>query len=177
MRIRTILIIGLLFFFFGPSPAFGVDYEHSVDLEQIRFEWKVEGPNLHIMLVGQTEGWVSVGFNPTRKMRDANIIIGFVKGDKVDISDEFGTTYTGHKSDSSIGGSEHISNVSGSEENGVTTLRFTIPLDSGDEKDGMTTVNGMTKVMFATGKRDSLRMGHNFRTTVDINLATGTFER
>ena len=96
-------------------------------------------------------------------MKDADIIIGYVKDGQVTISDDFGVGVTAHMPDDRKGGTSNVTVVGGSEAGNTTTLEFTIPLKSGDDKDGVIDPGGDTKVMFAYGPdRDSLRMSYNF---------------
>jgi hypothetical protein len=92
----------------------------------------------------------------------------------VKVVDEFGTTNTGHKTDTKVGGTENVTVVGGSEESGVTTIEFVIPLNSGDAKDGVIDPAGDTVLLLAYGAgRDSFKSKHKFRTTMTVNLSTG----
>jgi hypothetical protein len=107
-------------------------------------------------------------------MKDADIIIGYVKKGKVTISDEFGIAATQHKGDSKVGGQDNVTLVGGSEEGNVTTIEFSIPLNSGDEKDSALDPNGDTVVILAYGEgRDSFRVKHTFAETLTVNLSSG----
>ena len=154
--------------------AQSAEYQHSISAEKMTFDWSVEGDKLAIKLSAPTKGWVAVGFNPSKKMKDANIIIGYVKKGKVKIVDHFGTAATQHKGDKKIGGAENVTVVGGSEEGDVTTIEFTIPLDSGDAKDSAIDPNADTTVILAYGTdRDSFRMKHKFNNSIVVNLSTG----
>ena len=168
-------IILLLTFSLPLAPTvIAADYSHSLDIGKLNFSWTIEKNNLAAKISAPTTGWVAVGFNPTRKMKDANIIIGSVKNGKVEILDEFGFGATQHKSDDNIGGAVNVTIVGGREENGVTTLEFIIPINSGDDKDTAIDPAADTVVIVAHGgDSDSYRGKHVFRDTVKINLASG----
>ncbi len=154
--------------------GFASDYQHSLDIEKMNFSWSVNGDQLAVKISAPTTGWVAVGFNPTDKMKDADIVIGYVKKGKVTIEDDFGMGATLHKSDNKIGGKENVTVVGGSEENGTTTLEFTMPLNSGDDKDTVIDPAADTVVIVAYGgERDSFRMKHEFRDTLTVNLGSG----
>lgn len=156
------------------SVTVAADYAHTVEAKKISFSWNVDGDNLAGKISGKTEGWVGVGFNPSEKMKDANFVVGYVKKGKVVIADEFGTTKTGHKKDTKVGGADNVTVVGGSEEGGVTTIEFVIPLNSGDEKDGAIDPAGDTVLLLAYGAgRDSFKSKHKFRTTMTVNLSSG----
>lgn len=173
---RTFAVTSALFcaFFMMVAVAHSGNYQHSLTFEKMNFDWTVDGETLAVKLSAPTTSWVAIGFNPTKKMKDADIIIGYVKKGKVKIADEFGTGTTQHKSDKKIGGADNVTVVGGSEENGVTTIEFTIPLNSGDAKDHAIDPAADTKVIWAYGEgRDSFRVGHKKQGTVMVNLSTG----
>ena len=72
------------------NQVMGADGYWSVSAESITLQWKVGGSRLNVRVRAKTTGWVAVGFDATRKMKDANIIIGYVKGDSVFFRDDFG---------------------------------------------------------------------------------------
>lgn len=154
------------------SSAFA--YDHQVEARAMNFAWSVDGGTLKAKMSAETTGWVAVGFNPSDMMKGANIIIGYVKDGKVVLEDHFGNRSTGHSADEKLGGSSDVTVVGGSEENGLTTIEFTIPLNSGDKYDGVLVPDGDTTVLMAYGPdRDSLSPHHNYRTKKIINLSTG----
>ena len=151
------------------------DGYRKVSSAGIDFEWKVDGANLHVKLKAKTAGWVAVGFNPEtgRTMKGANLIIGLVRAGKAEVLDHFGTMKDKHKDDDKIGGQNNISNVSGSEEKGATEVAFTIPVNSGDEKDAALSLDGDNIVLLAYGKSDRIVLKHKFRAVLSLNLSTG----
>ncbi len=159
------------------SPAWADGYDFNIKVEKMSFEWKADTTNLNIRLSAKTTGWVGIGFSPTVKMKDANIIVAYVKKGKVKIIDEFGLSGTVHSKDSKHGGKKDVTAISGTEENGITTVEFTIPLNSGDSKDKPVELKGDTTVILAYGAgRDSFRSRHVFRTTLKVNLGTGAYK-
>lgn len=175
-RKTCFFLISLLLLFLFSLPATARDYQHSLETKKMSFAWTVEGKNLAIKINAKTKGWVGIGFNPQKKMKGANFIIGYVKKGKVKISDDFGTRTTGHSVDIKKGGKNNILSSSGSEKGGVTTLEFTIPLNSGDKTDTPLVPSGKTIVLLAYGARDSFRIGHKFHTIFEVNLMSGQFK-
>ena len=152
----------------------GCFYDHEASAGDMTLSWKVDGDTLHAKMSGKTEGWIGVGFNPSKKMQDANFIIGYVKDGKAEIADHFGTRATAHDADSKKGGSDDLTLVSGTEEGGVTTIEFTIPMNSGDKMDGALVADGDTILLLAYGPdRDSLKPRHKYKKTMTVNLSTG----
>jgi len=137
----------------------------------ITLQWKVEGENLNVRVAAATTGWIAVGFDPSRGMKDANIIIGYVEDGRAFVRDDFGTGRTAHSPDEELGGSSNVRNAEGAEENGQTWLSFTIPLDSGDQYDRPLEPGNRYEVILAAGNRDDFATYHgNSRTSVTIEL-------
>ncbi|MBI9089351.1 MAG: DOMON domain-containing protein [Desulfobacterium sp.] len=178
------ILRGLIFFFFLPvllTPGFvqgQEEFDHMIKVETLTFEWRLAGESLHVMLSAKTKGWVGIGFNPSKEMKDGNFILGYVKKGKVTISDHFGFTARQHKSDTKLGGKKNVSDAWGAEEGGRTAIRFTIPLNSGDDKDREIFINKDNLVLLAHGAgRDSLKGKHKFKTVLKVNLQTGVYEK
>ncbi len=160
-----------------PSTIFAKAYDHKVDTGKMTFEWKVDSKMLHIKLKAKTKGWLGIGFNPTKVMKNADVLIGRVKRGKANVRDDFATKEESHSSDKKLGGKSNVTNVSGKEEKGYTELEFTIPLNSKDNKDTELKVNGDTLVMLAFGRSDSYRLGHLYREVLKVNLKTGKYQK
>lgn len=155
-------------------PLTATAYQHSLELNSMTFSWSVEGQQIHIQLTAKTTSWVGIGFNPEKAMSGANIIIGVVEDGKFKVEDHYANRKTGHTRDDTSGGENNILNPSGSEKNGVTTISFSLLLNSGDKYDPPITPVGMTKVMLAFGRgKDSFKTHHPFRYIYDVNLSTG----
>jgi hypothetical protein len=173
----SLAAVGLLLIT-GPGQTVAADYAYTVEDKDISFAWKVDGDQLAVKLSARTDGWVGIGFNPSKKMKDANYVLGYVKDGEVVLSDEFGERETAHSPDEEKGGKSDVTLVGGSEEAGVTTIEFTMPLDSGDSFDNVITVDGNTTVQLAYGAgRDSFKGKHKYRTTMVVNLATGSVDK
>jgi hypothetical protein len=134
--------------------------------------WRVVGDEIEIEVSGPTTGWIAVGFKPSRAMKDANIFIGYVASGEAVMADQFGVSMTDHREDEQLGGSSHVRNVSGSESDGTTTIRFTVPLDSGDEYDQPLAPGETVTVILAYGPDDAddLRAYHENRAGIEITI-------
>ena len=115
------------------------------------FQWQIDGSNLNVQIAAPTTGWLAVGFDPSDKMRDANILIGYVADGRAFLRDDFGVGPVKHGPDTGQGGTEDFSNLEGEETGGVTVLRFTIPLDSGDANDKKLEEGRTYKVIYSYG--------------------------
>jgi hypothetical protein len=122
-------------------------------LEGFTVQWLVEDStgSLRVRMTAPTTGWVAVGFDPVSFMQEANLILGFVEGGTPQVRDDFGTGLTTHDADTTLGGTDDVELIGGSETSGETQLEFRIPLDSGDEYDKAVADGTTYAVIFAHG--------------------------
>jgi hypothetical protein len=175
----TCLVLGwsLLADTLSPKQVMAADYQHSIQLDQMKFEWTVEEHLIHIRLQAKTKGWVGIGFNSKDGMKGAGLVIGYVKGDKVIVQDAYGIRDLEHISDTRNNGQDNIAGVSGSEFGTTTTISFTIPLSSADKNDFTIDPSLPTKILLAFGPdRDTFSPKHKFRTGLTVNLQTGQYK-
>lgn len=145
----------------------------ELEVSGFLLRWETQsGGNLAVELTGPTTGWVAVGFDPSVMMLDANIIIGYVSGGNAFIRDDFGWQTTSHRADTLLGGTDDVTIDGGSESGGQTQIRFTIPLDSGDEYDKPLVPGNTYPVILARGPdgADDFSTAHTFITTAEIEI-------
>ena len=138
--------------------------------DDFTIKWKIEGSTISVKVSAPTSGWVAVGFDPTSRMKDANIVIGYVENGEVFIRDDYGSATTAHEADTAAGGTDNLSNTSGTETNGTTEIAFTTPLNSGDSKDRALTEGTAYTIIMAYGSSDSFIIKHSTRTSTSFKL-------
>ena len=141
----------------------------SIEKKGIVFSWRINGDFLDIIISAPCKGWISVGIEPNVKMKDADIIIGYIKKGKVFIVDNYGTGPVFHKPDTSLGGEDNIQNKAGKEEKRKTEISFSIPLDSGDAYDKIIT-KGKHVIILACSDADNFTSKHKIRTKIEIEI-------
>jgi hypothetical protein len=168
----TILKFCLLFTILNCRGEQSDPKDNPVTIEGITLEWKADSIYLNVTLGAQTTGWIALGLDPGFAMKDANLIIGYVKDDSVYIRDDYGNTPTSHRSDVSAGGEDNVINKSGTEENGITTISFSIPLNSGDSRDRPLQIGNNYKILLAHGPdgADDFTTHHEKKTSLKIKL-------
>lgn len=120
-------------------------------INDFTFKWKIVGDSLRCMLLAPTTGWLAVGFDPTEEMLGANFIIGYVNDGTTYVRDDFGVSENMHSADIGLGGDNHVTRVFGHEEGGISEMRFTISLNSGDAFDRILIQGQTYKIIFAYG--------------------------
>lgn len=140
-------------------------------VSNITIQWRTDTlGNLLVRLSAPTPGWVAVGFAPTAGMQDANIIIGYVDNDTGYIRDDFGTGLHSHTADTSLGGTDDVTDKAGTETAGNTEITFTIPLNSGDSRDRILEIGQSYPMILAWGNDDAFDTPHTVRVLTDIDI-------
>ena len=166
-RGRYVLLV-LFFICSLSSPLFAGDMVEFA--EDWAVSWVFKAETIEFTMSAPTTGWISLGFNPTRRMKDADYILAYVENGKVYISDEYGTGSTSHKSDVSLGGKESAKALSFLEEANKTTITFSLSLNSGDQYDTVFRKGDTCKVLAAYANSKNLNSKHRKRDSADIIL-------
>lgn len=136
---------------------------NKVEEGGMNISWEIKNSDIIFTISAPTLGWVAIGFEPTKMMKDADLIIGHVSDGKVYVEDHFAHKATGHKSDVSLGGEDNVKIISGEEVDGRTTITFSIPLSSDDKYDKVLEVGKQYTMIFAYGKKDNYKSIHKYR--------------
>jgi hypothetical protein len=149
-------------------------YRFKITAKNMTLCWRPDGDRLNLLVRAATDGWVSVGFNATEGMKDAWLIMGYMKDGAVTISEQHGNTPKTHLKKSDLGGTASVTGASGKVKNNETELRFSIPLKPADIEKPINP-GGDTMVLLAYGKTKQLAQLHAFRAKLKVNLATGAY--
>ncbi|MDY6964540.1 MAG: DOMON domain-containing protein [Halobacteriota archaeon] len=161
-------------------------FNSSNDDGNFKIYWRLEGDTVYVAMVAKTEGWIAIGISPSSKMEpslkmmDADIIIGWVDEDgKTTVLDSYSTGEFGpHLEDIKLGGRDDILGYAGHEEDGVTTIEFKRFLDTEDIYDVPFQSEGRVKIIWATEESDDINSTHNIRGhgTIGFSTAESTVE-
>jgi hypothetical protein len=140
-----------------------MEYRKMQSFGEIEVYSRIDGDKVRIALKAKTQGFVAIGFDPSDRMKDADIILGFVKDGKASVADMFSTGPTGpHPPDDQQGGRNDVTVFGGSKKDGVTIIEFERKLITGDEKDKVIKV-GDNKIIWATGDAEAFSGRHSKR--------------
>jgi hypothetical protein len=156
------------------------EYDFSANFgdENYKIHWRIDGDEIIFGIAGKTTGWVSLGIEPSIRMKDADMIFGWVDSSgKVNMLDAYSTGETGpHPPDTTLGGTDNILDYGGKEENGWTVIEFNRKLETGDSQDKYIDPKGEIKIVWALGSTDDYTQQHSERGSGVLNIATGESE-
>jgi len=132
--------------------------------------WSSDDKYIYVGMKAKTAGWVALGIQPGDRMKDADMIFGFIKDGKATVYDLFSTGDFGpHPQDTELGGSNNILEFGGKEEGGYTVIEFKRLLNTGDKYD-IPLSKGVNKIIWAYGSDDQFTVKHFNRGYGEIDL-------
>lgn len=149
------------------------EYRNNKEFGNGRFTlyWSNDEEFLYMAIRGQTSGWVSIGFEPTQAMRDADMIFGWVSGGTATVLDQYSTGDFGpHPSDDQLGGRNDLIETNGSEASGFTIIEFKRKLNTGDRYDKAFAKGQNIAIIWGLGSSDSSNSPHTTRGSGTIKL-------
>ncbi|HPF33331.1 MAG TPA: DOMON domain-containing protein [Candidatus Sabulitectum sp.] len=156
----------------GEATPVATETGKEIVVDDFVLAWTIEDGSMTMTAQAPTTGWVAVGFEPTAAMKDADIIIGYVEDGTLFLRDDFGDGHISHSPDTELGGTDDVTGISGTEEGQITSISFSIPLDSGDGYDRQLTPGSTVKVILAYGPdgADDFEGYHAWAETVEVEL-------
>jgi hypothetical protein len=128
----------------------------------MEISWKNDYNELYMAMDGSTEGWVSVGFEPSEWMKDADVIAGQVKDGRAEVQDRYATgRYGPHPDDIQLGGTDDILDRGGREDGGHTVIEFKRRLATGDSFDKILLPGQDVSIIWAMGSSDQMDAKHD----------------
>ncbi len=149
------------------------EYPDTATFGDVQLWWRHDGEYLTFAMEGPTEGWISIGIEPSRGMEDADFLFGFVDDGEAQFWDAYGTAPAGasHPPDEDLGGTNDVVDFAGVEENGVTRFEVQIPLASGDTYDKELVPGETYAIIIAMGASDEYNSRHFFVTSGELVLS------
>jgi hypothetical protein len=136
------------------------EYPNEAAYDGYELYWANDSKFVYVAMKAQTDGWVALGIQPGLRMKNADMILGFVKDGKVSVLDLFSTDDFGsHPPDTELGGTSDIISFGGKEADGYTVIEFKRALDTGDRYDNKL-VLGENQIIWSYGSSDALNMKH-----------------
>jgi len=136
--------------------------------------WNNDAELLTMGLEAQVEGWVAIGFDPTSRMNEADMVLGWVEGGQATLQDLFSIGPTGpHPPDTDLGGTDDLLQRAGNEQDGTTVIEFSRRLDTGDAYDRVLAPGQTVHIIWALSSSDDPTPMHDVgRGSAETTLAT-----
>ena len=139
------------------------EYQSAITLstDEYQLYWQIHEETIYWGMEAKTNGWVAIGFDPTTRMKDADIVFGWVtSASEVEIRDCYSTgNYGPHPPDIELGGTDDIIAFNGTENTETTIIEFSRLLEPDDEYDNNIPKTGSFKIIWSFGRSDDFNQG------------------
>ena len=107
---------------------------------------------------------MSIGFEPTQGMKDADMIMGWVSGGEATVLDLYSTgIYGPHPADEDLGGKNDILEFGGFESDNRTVIEFKRKMDTSDQFDKPFKPGQTVNIIWSMSSSDALAVRHDVR--------------
>jgi len=153
------------------------EYEHTYVAGDGAFElsWTEDHGLITMAMSARTDGWVSVGFDPVKVMKDADMVFGWVDDSGVPhVVDCFSEgTFGPHPEDTELGGTSDIISFAVSYTNGKTIVEFRREVNASDPYDRSIDLLNETDIIWAIGPSDDFNAKHSRAGYATVHFGTG----
>eukprot|EP00294_Goniomonas_avonlea_P003002 CAMPEP_0114555372 /NCGR_PEP_ID=MMETSP0114-20121206/8715_1 /TAXON_ID=31324 /ORGANISM="Goniomonas sp, Strain m" /LENGTH=510 /DNA_ID=CAMNT_0001740495 /DNA_START=13 /DNA_END=1545 /DNA_ORIENTATION=- len=146
--------------------------EQTLSVDKVVLRWNlVDGNRLDCEVQGTTTGYVALGFSSDGMMVGSEAVLGWV-GTSTSILQYNLKGKSVGPTGVSAQATQNLQATSGAEVGGVTTIRFSRLLSTGDPEDRVINATADTHVIFSLGTEDVLAK-HFFKGSTTVNFAAG----
>ena len=149
------------------------EYVSSVSSDDGLFtlHWQTTDELVVFGIEGQARGWLSLGMNPTKIMKDADIILGAREQPALVLYDMYSTgVYGPHPPDNTLGGTDNLLERAGTYQDGVITLECSRLLVTGDSYDTVLVPGEEVTILWASATSPDYKDKHDRKATATIIL-------
>jgi hypothetical protein len=152
-----------------------MEYNSIINLvpDSLIMYYTVDSFRIYIALKSRVPGWLAIGFDPERGMKNADMIVLYQeKNGNWVLKDEYSKgIYGPHMEDEKIGGKNNIENFRVKVSNDYKVVEFVRKLSTGDKYDRVLLPGRKVKVIFAAAKSSDIRKKHDlFKGMKEITL-------
>ena len=140
----------------------------------MEISWKNDLQYLYLAMNASTDGWLAIGFEPLEWMKNSDIIMASVQGNKAVARDEYCTgNYGPHIEDTMLGGTDDVKEFAGRKEAGRTVFELKRKLDTVDKFDKAFSPGQEISIIWALSNNPDLDFKHNVAFGEGIITLTG----
>lgn len=147
--------------------------------QELSIAWEGDQEQIRFSIQAKTSGWIAIGFNPSKQMKEADIILAYYDSvlKQGFIKDCYSIGENGpHPEDTNLGGETNIEAFSISENDGYTIVDFTRLLNTNDKYDFAIDPEQEIKIIWAIGQEDNAEMIHSKKGLAILNLKKNASE-
>ena len=142
----------------------------EISKNNMTVKWKIEKELIHFEMEAPTDGWVAIGFNENGALAGTYLIMGRVKNGEIEIVEHYTDRPSSYKSIIQYGIKSQLTNISGTETEYSTSLKFSIPMKAASRYHKELMSDTKWKLLMAYSLDDDFQHHSIMRTSVEIRL-------
>lgn len=132
--------------------------------------WLYQQDRIYFELEAPTEGWIAIGFNSTNVLPGSYLLMGNLIAGKPEVVEHYTLRPGDYRPVSELGGSAQIRDVSGTESEGKTRIRFSVPIESRNQYAKNLVEGSSWTLHMAYSQEDDFQHHSRMRTAVEVQL-------
>lgn len=133
-------------------------------------KWEYKQDYILFEMIAPTKGWLAIGFNNTKSLKDTYLLMGRVNKGKVEVVEHYVEQPGVYKPISSYGVINQTSAVEGLEEKNCTKIKFSLPIKTVSKYKKQLTENSNWNLLMAYSLHDDFQHHSIMRTSTNIKL-------
>ena len=125
-----------------------------------------EEQELYMMLKAPVSGWISIGFEPSRRMKDAKIVIIGFENEEIILEEHYGNTQISHRKIEE----KYITQFYGERTEEYSLAEFVIPLDTESRYNRLQPGSIIKAIIAYHSDSDNFMRRHSQRDTIEIQF-------
>lgn len=143
---------------------------NHVKKNEMIVSWSYKGDRILFEITAPTQGWLAIGFNDKPVLTGTYLLMGRITDLGVELVEHYTISPGNYKPIESIGGDVLVSEISGKEILGKSTIRFSIPIAKRDRFRKDLSKNSSYNLVMAFSREDDFQHHSIMRTSVEIVL-------
>lgn len=142
----------------------------EITKNKMTVRWKIEQEFILFEMEAPSNGWVAIGFNETSSLTGTYLLMGRVKNGKAEVVEHYTDKPGSYKPIIQYGVASQITNISGTELEKFTRLKFVIPIKAASSYHKELLSDSEWTFLMAYSIDDDFQHHSIMRTSVDIKL-------
>ena len=146
------------------------DFDKTISKNGMNISWEYQEGRIHFTMSAPTDGWVTIGFNTTRDITGAYLLMGNIIGGQVNVVAHYTLSPGNYKPIDTLGEVVQVLDVMGFENSEGTTIGFSLPIKATNKYQKELSEGTMYTMIIAYSQEDDFQHHSSMRTFLDIKL-------
>jgi hypothetical protein len=142
----------------------------SIEKHGMKVEWHYYKDKIIITMLAPSKGWVAVGFKENIRLENTYLLMGSIVNKQVDAMEHFIDSAGSYKNFETLKINSSIQNISGTECNNQTTIKFPISFSSENKLQKDLREGNSIDLLMAYSRGDDFRHYSMWRESYKIQL-------